>query len=106
MDKWILDDEGHVTKAASVEEWGRWFETADRTIAKDTVGDWDISTVFLSINHNFSGKGAPILFETIAFYRGEGSHEKDQEQERYRSREGAEDGHARMVSRAEIEWSA
>ena len=46
--------------------WGRWLETADRHVAKDTIGPAYISTVFLGLDHNF-GSGPPLLFETMVF---------------------------------------
>ena len=46
--------------------WGRWFETADRRVALDRIGETDISTVFLGLDHQF-GSGPPLLFETLVF---------------------------------------
>jgi len=48
-------------------KWGEWFEKADRTVAKTMVGNMEISTVFLSLNHNHTREGPPILFETLVF---------------------------------------
>ena len=36
-----------------------------RRIAYDVIGDVQVSTVFLGIDHNYSGKGPPVLFETM-----------------------------------------
>jgi hypothetical protein len=47
-------------------EWGRWFETAERHVANDVIGDVRVSTVFLGLDHNFGG-GRPLLFETMIF---------------------------------------
>jgi len=38
-----------------------------RVVAKDWVGDVEVSTVFLSINHQFSPGGPPVLWETMVF---------------------------------------
>jgi uncharacterized protein YcfJ len=46
--------------------WARWFEKADRRVARTDIGDVAISTVFLGINHG-SAFGRPLLFETMAF---------------------------------------
>jgi hypothetical protein len=46
--------------------WGRWMETHDRRVGFDTVGPYEISTVFLGLDHQF-GVGLPILFETMIF---------------------------------------
>src|SRR4051812_23508465 len=63
-DKYILD--GRTPKKASLEEWARWFESADRHVCQDTVGGVRVSTVFLGIDHNF-GDGPPLIFETMIF---------------------------------------
>ena len=51
------------------EEWLRVFGSMDRNVRKTQVGPFDISTVFLGIDHNhFARDGAdPILFETMIF---------------------------------------
>ena len=54
-------------------EWARWFESGDRHVGTTVVGDWDVSTVFLGHDHNFSrmlgdSESPPILFETMVFY--------------------------------------
>lgn len=89
-DKYILD--GKVPRPASLMEWARWFETADRHVAKDMLGDVRISTVFLGINHRF-GPGTPLIFETMIFG---GPH--DQHQERSSTWGEAEKQHAHAVS--------
>jgi hypothetical protein len=53
-----------------------------------------ISTVFLGLDHNFGGQGAPVLFETMVF----GGDWSEQECERYTSIADARKGHARMVA--------
>jgi hypothetical protein len=63
-------------------------------MAKDGVGDAHVSTVFLGIDHNFTGEGPPVLYETTVF----GGPEDDY-QERYTSRELAEAGHRAVVDR-------
>jgi hypothetical protein len=47
-------------------KWGRWFESADRKVNKTQVGKYDISTVFLGLDHGF-GSTTPLLFETMVF---------------------------------------
>lgn len=55
------------------------------------VGDVRVSTVFLSVNHQWE-PGPPILFETMVFG---GKH--DDFQERYETWEQAKAGHQRAV---------
>ncbi len=78
--------------------WGRWFETADRSIAMTRVeraaGAVEVSTVFLGIDHNFRGTGLPILFETIVFQVGT---DADYDCRRYATLAEAMAGHAAMV---------
>ena len=63
---WILDADKRPVKVADVLEWGRYFETADKIVKQETVGDVRVSTVFLGIDHNWSD-GPPVLFETMIF---------------------------------------
>jgi hypothetical protein len=92
-DKYILD--GKKAVPAEFMAWARWYETAGdtRVVAKTTVGESRVSTVFLGIDHNW-GDGPPLLFETMVF---EGP--LDGEQERYSTWEEAEAGHAAMCQR-------
>ena len=47
--------------------WAKWFETADRHVADETICGKRVSTVFLGIDHGFDPDGPPILFETMVF---------------------------------------
>ena len=81
---------------ASVEEWARKFEiNPQRIVARDTIGNVRVSTVFLGIDHNFLGDGPPLIFETMVF----GASALDGEQDRYSTWDEAEAGHAAMVAR-------
>lgn len=71
--------------------WGKWMQEHDRAVAKSSVGDNLISTVFLGLDHSFTG-GVPILFETMIFG---GKH--DQYQDRYSTWAAAEAGHVHAV---------
>jgi hypothetical protein len=46
--------------------WAHWFESHDRHVAYETIGQYRISTVFLGLDHNIVG-GIPHLFETMVF---------------------------------------
>lgn len=85
-DKYILD--GKTPVPADLMTWAKWFETADRHVAKDQIGDVGISTVFLGIDHSW-GSGPPLIFETMIFG---GPH--DQHQTRASTWEEAERQHA------------
>lgn len=69
---WILDDEGIPKPVSSVEEWAKFYNRNERFIARYERDGYLVSTVFLGLDHNFFGKGPPILFETMVFDDGEG----------------------------------
>lgn len=93
-DKYILDDK-NVVVSVNLETWAKWYETADRTVAKTNVNnDVNVSTVFLGLDLSF-GDGPPLLFETMIF-----GGEHDQYQERFETWEQAEAGHKVAVDLA------
>lgn len=47
-------------------DWARWFESSERRVAVHHVGAFQISTVFLGLDHQFFA-GPPLLFETMIF---------------------------------------
>jgi hypothetical protein len=64
--KYILN--GHVpVPEPDLMKWAKWFETADRIVAKTKVGNREVSTVFLALDHNFLCAGPPLFFETMIF---------------------------------------
>lgn len=65
-DKYILTPAGNPKQVDDLMEWARWFETADRIVHQQQVGDYFVSTVFLGLDHSF-GSGPPLLFETMVF---------------------------------------
>lgn len=92
-DKYIL--EGHkVVECTDLMEWAKWFENADRIVAKTKISpDVKVSTVFLGLNHQYGG-GEPLLFETMVF-----GGEHDEEMERYSTWEQAAIGHKKWVDK-------
>lgn len=46
-------------------KWGDWFETHNRTLARNYFGENFVSTVFLGIDHSWGP--VPVLFETMVF---------------------------------------
>jgi hypothetical protein len=85
---------GKETVPVEAEEWNKWFEENynNRTVAFTKQDNIEISTIFLGLNHNFSWRGAPLLFETMVFHNGHG-----QECVRTANWEEAEIAHHAMV---------
>jgi len=72
--------------------WGKMFNSReDRIVKKTKIGDVEVSTVFLGIDHSF-GVGKPLLFETMIFGGG-----NDGYQERYETWRQAEAGHRKAI---------
>jgi hypothetical protein len=96
MRAYILVD-GQPVRAATG-EFAEWFETHDneRIVAKTEVGEAEVSTCFLGIDHNrrniLQEVEPPILWETMVFG---GPH--DGLTRRYSSLEGARSGHWEVV---------
>lgn len=69
FDRFYFVLDGHKVRATrDMLEWARMFEDhAARTVAKSEIGGVEVSTVFLGLDHNFSGDGPPKLFETMIF---------------------------------------
>lgn len=96
---WILDENNVPQKLEGPFEENieamRAFEDPDRRrVGLDHVGPFRVSTVFLALDHNYSGHGDPILFETMVF--PEDSH-TDLACVRYCTWAQAAIGHAFMV---------
>lgn len=53
--------------------WSAWYATADRQVAHDQLGiedgqpAFEISTVFLGLEHGQDEAGVPLLYETLVF---------------------------------------
>tara|TARA_Y100000034_G_scaffold14022_1_gene14630 strand:+ start:322 stop:642 length:321 start_codon:yes stop_codon:yes gene_type:complete len=88
---YILKDK-IVVYEPDIMKWGKWFANADRIVGKTNIGDVEVSTVFLGIDHNYSGDGSPLLFETMVF-----GGVLDQEMDRYSTWGEAELGHSVIV---------
>lgn len=92
MKKYVLDSNGQPVEEKDISKWGRSFDKSNRIVKQDHVSEVLVSTVFLAIDHNYSGKGPPVLWETMIFG---GPH--DGYCERYTSRKDAEEGHEKAV---------
>jgi len=87
--------EGHTPVAVSLEAYARWdmstpFER--KIVGKDQVGEVEVSTVFLGLNHQFFD-GPPLVFETMVFGGLRGDYQK-----RYSTWVEAERGHAQVLA--------
>lgn len=91
MKHYILAEDGRTPLAVDVMVWARWFDDpGKRRVANDVIGGVQVSTVFLGLDHDFTGKGPPVLWETMVF-------DEEQDCERYASYEDAVAGHQRLV---------
>jgi hypothetical protein len=88
------------------QSWSQMFSDREaRRVGADKVGDADVSTVFLGMDHAW-GDGPPLLFETMIF-----GGEASELQWRWTTWEEAEVGHKRIVETLrsggnldDIEW--
>lgn len=104
MTNYILD--GHTpVEEPDLMKWAQWFEKASRVVKKDTadiscdgkkLGQINISTVFLGIDHSFDDR-EPLLFETMVF-----GGELDQEMDRCSTWEAAEKMHELMCEKVKL----
>jgi hypothetical protein len=67
-------------------------ETIHKRVGDDDVEGQRVSTVFLNLDHNWSG-GEPLLFETMIFGGPYGAY-----MERYSTYDQAKAGHERIVN--------
>lgn len=74
---YILGADHKVQSVKNIDEWAERFEPFDQRVAINffghkAIGEIQISTVFLGIDHRFWGEGPPIVFETMIFGGGKG----------------------------------
>jgi hypothetical protein len=102
IDTYILDDQGNAVPEPKMERFYAWLAHPEKRMigCDDLPDDVRISTVFLGIDHNHSGRGPPVLWETMIFG---GPH--DGYQRRYTSRGAAFEGHNVAVALAKGEVS-
>lgn len=68
---------------------GAWYGR----VAYDVVGNCEVSTVWLGLNHNFGSSGRPLIFETMVFNPGGDGMDT----RRYPDLASAQAGHAECV---------
>lgn len=88
MGNYILNAKGEPVPEDDIVAWAKWFEKAKRQIARTTIREAFVSTVFLGIDHQFLPDGPPLLWETMIFG---GKH--DGYQDRYATQKDALKGH-------------
>jgi len=86
-----LDDRHRVVPATREEMYVLFDDREARRVAKTQVGEAEVSTVFLVIDHQF-GNGPPLVFETMVFGA------KGEPQWRYSTWDEAVAGHERVVA--------
>lgn len=82
---------GKVPTPCSMSELADAFNNDSRILKKTRIGDVEVSTVFLCIDHSFSDTAQPILFETLVF-----GGKLDGEVNRYSDYDKALEGHEEM----------
>lgn len=95
---WILEGQKAIP-CQDVLKWGHWCETAQRNIARNLIGDFLVSTVFLGTNQRI-GKGVPILFETMVFFNDK---PVDKYSRRYSTWDEAVEGHQAVITLVEAD---
>lgn len=99
MSDWYIL-KGEEIVPSDIVEYSKWYSERDidRIIAKTNIGDAQVSTVFLGLDHGMGtaldGEFLPVLFETMIFG---GKH--DQLQTRYHTLEEARSGHEALVNK-------
>jgi hypothetical protein len=78
--------------------WAKRFEDmAYRRIGLENVGKYEVSTVWLGVNHNFAAELPPLIFETMVFDVSGDRRFKDLYCERYSTEDQALAGHQAVV---------
>lgn len=94
-DNFKLDDAKNLIPCTASEAWDFKSKNRDKCrVARTQVGESDISTVFLAMDHNFDGVGPPLVFETMIF-----GGTFNMECERYSTWGRAEAGHKAWVEK-------
>ncbi len=96
MSEYFILDGKEVVPVDDVLVCGRWFEDFDRRIARDEIGEVQVSTVFLGLDHQF-GDGPPLIFETLVL-----DGKLDGEIDRYSTWDEAAAGHVAMCVKVKL----
>jgi hypothetical protein len=70
---YMLDADHNIISTDDIRVWGDCFgDIGNRRVAETEIGNVIISTVCLGLDHNWSGIGPPLLFETMVFVKDNG----------------------------------
>lgn len=95
MSQWYILDANRNPVPVPLAEGARAFEQ-DRRVARTMVNGYEVSTVFLGMDHRPEGEpGPPLVFETMVFLEGERT---DLYCQRYSTWLDAEEGHNLVVA--------
>lgn len=75
-DYYKLDEENNPIPC-SLREWGEMYQEGGRdrrVVAFDAIDTYQVSTVFLGLDHGWGRSDKPVLFETMIFGEGPGDH--------------------------------
>ena len=93
-DKYVLNERGEAVPETDLMKWALWFQSGNRIVKKEQIGDSKVSTVFLGLNHSHNDSEL-LIWETMVF-----GGKLDREMDRCGgTREQAEAMHEKMVRR-------
>jgi hypothetical protein len=86
-------------KPLELMEWAKLMENTEyKIVAQNQLANGKfVSTVWLGLDHDFTMKGPPLIFETMVFPERGDFHELDVR--RYSTETEAKQGHVRMVKK-------
>lgn len=89
----VLDEHGEPRLERDAEAWARWFEQADRSVARTTVSaEVTVLTTFRGVDESAEDGEIPCLFDTRVF-----GGVLDGEEVEHASRAEALEAHARIA---------
>jgi hypothetical protein len=75
--------------------WACWVAPVGRMVEQTCVGTVTVSTIYLGLDYDWNPAGSPLLFQTLAFGRGQPTGALA----RYATWEAAVAGHAQVIAR-------
>lgn len=67
--KYTLNSSGEPVLEPNLMKWARWVELhwKKSIVKQEWIDNVRVSTVFLTLDHNYSENGTPVLWETMTF---------------------------------------